>query len=127
MGRIRLGTIAVESSPPAGQVSFYAKTDENLYLKNPSGNEFQLIHSGVPGACGYFLEIIEISPAESIAKEVILADTPNFPLKTLVDVDGGGAAFYTLDFTVTGNVLSWAGGRLDGLLGAGDKLRVVYF
>lgn len=73
------------------------------------------------------MEIIEISPAESIAKEVILADTPNFPLKTLVDVDGGGAAFYTLDFTVTGNVLSWAGGRLDGLLGAGDKLRVVYF
>lgn len=46
----------------------------------------------------------------------------------IVDVaDGGGAQFIGTDFTVTnGTDLSWDGLSLDGLLKAGDRIRIIY-
>lgn len=127
MARLRLGKIPSETNPPAGQVSFFAKTDDNLYLRLSTGQEFQVINSGTPGACGYYVEQIELDLSQELAKEVQLAVTPNFPEKTLLYIDGGAPAFYTLDFEVTGDVLSWSSKRLDGLLEQGDVIRVVYF
>lgn len=127
MARIRLGKVASETAPPSGQISFYAKTDDNLYVKLATGDEFQLINSGTPGACGYFVEQIELDSTQALNKEITLADAPNFPEKTLLYIDGGAPAFYTLDFEVTGDVLSWSGKRLDGLLETGDVMRIVYF
>lgn len=127
MGRIRLGKVASETAPPSGQVSFFAKSDDNLYIKLATGDEFKLVNSGTPGALGYFVEQLEIDPIQALNKEITLADIPSFPEKTLLYVDGGAPAFYTLDFVVSGNVLSWSGKRLDGLLETGDVVRIVYF
>ena len=127
MARIRLGKIAADTAPPSGQVSVFAKTDDNLYVKLATGDEFQLVNSGTPGALGYSVEQLEITPTQALNKEITLADVPNFPQKTLLYIDGGAAAFYNLDFEVTGDVLSWSGKRLDGLLTSGDLVRIVYF
>lgn len=127
MGRIRLGKVASETAPPAGQVTFFAKSDDNLYVKLATGDEFQLINSGTPGALGYSVEQIEIDSTQELNKQITLSLTPSFPEKTLLYIDGGAPAFYTLDFEVTGDVLSWSGKRLDGLLEQGDLVRIVYF
>ena len=74
MARIRLGKIPSEVTPPSGQVSLYAKSDDNLYIKLESGLEFQILNSGTPGATGYSVEIIQISPAQALAKEIELLE-----------------------------------------------------
>jgi hypothetical protein len=127
MARIRLATIASDDTPPAGQVSIYSKTNKKLYLKDDTGAEYELLTAGgISGA--YEIDYFDLTAAEELSKEVILNSIPSEPTKTVVDVlSGGGALRYTLDFTIAGNVLSWAGGRFDGILGDGDELRVVYY
>lgn len=87
------------------------------------------IEIAVPvGADPYQVEYFEITALQAAAKQIILSTTPTKPLKTLVDIaSGGGMLRYTLDFTVASDVLSWSGGRYDGLIAEGDELRVVYF
>jgi hypothetical protein len=68
-----------------------------------------------------------LSAGEITAKQITLAFTPDAPAEVCLDVIGGGPQFYTDDFSVSSNILSWAGTPLDGLLIAGDKLRVSYF
>lgn len=126
MARIRLGQVVSETAPPAGQISVYAKTDDSLYLQTPSGLEKLLIDSSSAAAYGYKVEYFTLDIGDILAKEVILAEAPAFPIKTLLTVDGAPTSFYTLDFTVGGNVLTWSGTRLDGLLEPGDVLQVVY-
>jgi len=63
---------------------------------------------------------------EEVAKAITLLQTPVAPGEVLLDVKGGGAQFYSDDFVVSGSTLSWNGLGLDGLLVAGDKLRVTY-
>lgn len=128
MARLRFATIASESAPPAGQVSVYAKTDNNLYMQTSAGNEYLIFNSGIPGVGGYNVEQFQIDLSELTAKEVILSSTPTHPTRTLLSVDGGaGLGFYGLDFTVSGNVLSWSGTSLDGLLELNDLIQVIYF
>jgi len=67
-----------------------------------------------------------LSAGEITAKQIVLVLTPNAPTEVSVDVQGAGAQFYTDDFVVSGNILGWAGLGLDGVLVAGDKLRVLY-
>lgn len=128
MARLRFATVESDSAPPSGQVSLYAKTDNNLYLQNAAGDEYLIFTSGIPGVGGYFVEQFQIDVEELTAKEVILSGNPTQPTRTLLAVDGaGGIAFYGLDFTVTGNTLSWDGTRLDGLLELNDLIQVIYF
>lgn len=67
------------------------------------------------------LTLSEISNAE-----IVLAETPLAPLEVALDVKGGVTQFYSDDFTVSGNILSWSGLGLDGVLVEGDKVRVIY-
>lgn len=127
MARITLATTPTETTPPAGQLSIYAKPDDNLYLKNSSGTEYLIFNAGVPGVGGYEVEQFTITEAQELAAEIELASTPTEPTRTLLFIDGAPATFYGLDFTVTGNVLSWGGTRLDGLLLEADLVRIVYF
>lgn len=128
MARIRLATIASDDTPPVGQVSVYAKTSKKLYLKDDTGNEYELLTSSSSVGAEYKVDYFDLTATEETSKEITLSDTPTQPSRTLVDVmNGGGALRYSLDFTVTGNVLSWAGGRFDGVLGDGDELRVVFY
>jgi hypothetical protein len=67
-----------------------------------------------------------ITGSEESNKEIILLSTPTDVTKTRFQVDGGFLGVYGIDFTVSGNVLSWNGLGLDGLLAAGDRVLVTY-
>jgi hypothetical protein len=127
MARIRLGQVVSESAPPSGQISVYAKTDENLYIQTPGGDEFQILTDHTPGVGGYNTEQHIIDLTQFAAKEIELSDTPIYPTRTLFFIDGAGPTFYGLDFTVSGNVLTWNSLRLDGLIGLDDRVQIVYF
>lgn len=127
MARIRLGQVASESPPPAGQLSIYSKTDDQLYFQNSAGLEFLIANSGSPGFGGYQTEQHLIDMTQLFDKEIILSSAPVYPERTLLLIDGAGSTFYGVDFTVTGNVLSWESLRLDGLLGLDDRVQIIYF
>ena len=68
-----------------------------------------------------------ISAGEATAKQLTLAFTPAVPSEVLVDPKGGGAQFYSDDFTVSVNILDWSGLGMDSFpIVAGDKLRITY-
>lgn len=127
MARIWLAHTSTETSPPSGQLSFYAKSDDNFYLKTSQGDEYQIVTNNTPGIGGYEVEQIVITGAQAIAKTVELISAPTNPDKTLLFISGGGAAFFGIDFTVVGNLVQWDTLALDGLLEAGDRIQVVYF
>jgi hypothetical protein len=109
-------------------VSVYSKTNKKLYLKDDTGAEYELLTSGSPVGPSYLVDYFELDSAQEAAKEVTLSDTPTEPTRTIVDVmNGGGALRYGLDFTVSGDTLSWASGRFDGILASGDELRVIFY
>lgn len=60
-------------------------------------------------------------------KQLTLLNTPAISVNTKVDVIGGSAQYYGVDFTVSGNVLSWNGLGLDGEIIENDVLRIGYF
>lgn len=68
-----------------------------------------------------------LTGGEITAKQLTLSGTPASPTNVLLDIIGGTAQEYSVDFTVSGTTLSWNGLGLDGLLTAGDKLRIHYY
>lgn len=68
-----------------------------------------------------------ISSGEAASKSLTLSNTPSISGEVQLDVIGGGPQFYGSDFTVSGATLSWLGLALDGVLSAGDRLRIHYF
>jgi len=67
-----------------------------------------------------------LTTGEVTAKAITLPATPRTSSRVLLDVIGGCAQVFGEDFTVAGSILSWSGLGLDGILEAGDKLRVYY-
>lgn len=128
MARVRFATIASDGTPPVGQVSVYAKTNKKLYLKDDTGAEYELLTSGGGTGAEYQVQYVDISAGDEAAKQITLSATPTQPTRVLVDVaNGGGPLRYGLDFVVSANILSWSGGRFDGILSEGDELRVVFY
>lgn len=72
------------------------------------------------------VEYRTLTAGEITAKSLTLAGSPASPSGTLLDLIGSCAQIYSVDFTVSGSTLSWSGLGLDGVLGAGDVLRIVY-
>jgi prefoldin subunit 5 len=72
------------------------------------------------------VEYRTITAGEEAAKQLTLAEAPTTATEVALDVRGGGAQFYTNDFTVSGSVLTWSGLGLDGLLVENDKVRIIY-
>ena len=70
---------------------------------------------------------ITVSAAQIAAKQVLLSYAPFDPTATSLDLITEGPQSYGADFTITGNVLSWNGLALDGVIITGDKLRILYF
>jgi hypothetical protein len=73
------------------------------------------------------VEYITLSAGDITAKQVPLAAAPYSAAKTILDVIAGGPQLYSTDYTVSAAVLDWTGLGLDGVLIAGDVLRVVYW
>jgi hypothetical protein len=67
-----------------------------------------------------------LTAPEAAAKAITLVQTPAASGEVMLDIAGGGAQFYGDDFVVSVATLSWNGLALDGILSAGDKLRVAY-
>lgn len=67
-----------------------------------------------------------LTAGEVTAGSLTLAQTPAAPSEVMVDAIGGTAQEYATDFSVVGTTLSWSGLGLDGVLSAGDKLRIGY-
>lgn len=68
-----------------------------------------------------------ITNSEDLAKQLTLAATPAAAQNVLVDIIGGGAQWFNVDFSVGSNILTWNGYALDGVLAQGDTLRIQYW
>ena len=92
---------------------FFLTEGESITVPSPSGVQQ--------------VEYRTITLAEELAKQLTLIATPAVPNKTIVDIIGGTAQEYAVDFTVSTNILDWNGLGLDGFLVEGNKLRIHYF
>lgn len=72
------------------------------------------------------VEYRTLTGGEAAAKSLTLSATPASASKVMVDLIGGSAQEYSVDYTVSGTTLDWNGLGLDGVLSAGDKLRINY-
>lgn len=88
-----------------------------------SGDEIRFVYLSSPVNTYY----VTLSFAQATAKQVVLAIPPLDPANVQIDVmNGGGALYIDRDFFISGNIISWAGGRLDAVLSAGDEIRISY-
>lgn len=67
-----------------------------------------------------------LTGTDATNKFVTLTSTPSNPGAVILLVEDAGNMFYGVDFTVSGNHLSWSGLELDGILSSGDNLTVTY-
>jgi hypothetical protein len=102
------------TAPAAGvEVYIYFLTDgDSIVVPSPSGVQQFIYHT--------------FTPTEVTNKYLTLPVTPAVPAKTLVDYIGGGSQVFGLDFSITGLIFDWNGLGLDGLVVAGDIIRIVY-
>jgi hypothetical protein len=70
------------------------------------------------------VEYRTISAPEATAEQLTLAHSPAVPGEVLASIRGGGAMFYTDDFTVTGTTFDWS--VTPGYFSAGDKIIISY-
>jgi hypothetical protein len=68
----------------------------------------------------------EVTAGEETLKKFTLAVTPPNPAAVIVDVYGGGARRFNSDYTIVSDEFRWNGYALDGLLLAGNWVRLVY-
>lgn len=72
------------------------------------------------------VEYITLTLADETNEEVTLAATPADNTKVILDIIGGTAAHFGVDYTVSGTTLSWSALTLSGVLAENDVLRVIY-
>lgn len=72
------------------------------------------------------VEYRTLSGGEAAAESLTLSATPASASLVMLDVIGGSAQEYSVDYTVSGTTLSWVGLALSGVLAAGDKIRINY-
>jgi hypothetical protein len=73
------------------------------------------------------VEFRALTAGEVAAKQLTLAATPADSNKVMVDVITIGPQYFPTDYTVALNILNWNGLGMDGLVVAGDLLRIHYF
>lgn len=89
-----------------------------------NGSTWQNISSG---SSNYTVNKFTLSPTDISNGFVTLTSTPTTLSDTILDVVGGVMQDYSVDFIVTGNVLSWNGLGLAAIpLVSGDKLIVQF-
>lgn len=123
-GTIRLVSGLAAGTPPAGCVHIYSKANKKLYYKDDTGVEYEL--GTVQGDSNLNVEYVTLDATAIANGEIELTFTPSEPTLVTWDIISGSAQVYSEDFTVTGNILSWSGKPLDGLLSVGDSCRITY-
>ena len=87
------------------------------------------VDAAVAGANERVKEKFTLTATDITNKYVTLGNTPSSPSSVSLDVIGGPPQEYGVDFVMDGtnpDRLSWDGYALDGVLEAGDKIRVTY-
>lgn len=111
------GNITLVTAPSTGQDVYV------FYLYKQSG--------GVAPVVGVTqnpkTEYITLSSGQITSASCSLAFSPVTPSEILLDTPNGTINQYGVDFTVSGSTVSWTGLALDGVLSAGDVLRVHYY
>ena len=75
------------------------------------------------------IEQINTTLAMASSRQLALCCTPIFPAEVVMDPIQGPAQEYGVDFTVSGNIVSWdPGSDLDSILNSGETpvLRFIY-
>jgi hypothetical protein len=123
-GTIRLVSGTAAGTPPAGCIHIYSKADKKLYYKDDTGTEYEL--GTVQDASTIEVEYITLDATAIANKQITLAYTPLNPTEVTLDIISGPSQVYSVDYTVTGNILSWSGLPPEAFLEVGDSCRVTY-
>jgi len=94
---------------------------DNFYASYPVKGS-----GGGGGSTSRKVELRTVTSIEASSKQMILASTPLTANFTVLEIAQAPSQFYGDDFIVSSNILSWSGLALDGILGAGDRLTIVY-
>jgi hypothetical protein len=123
-GTIRLVSGAAAGTPPAGCIHIYSKGDKKLYYMDDTGTEYEL--GTVQNTAIVQVEYVTFDSTAIANKQITLAYTPVEPTLVTWDIISGASQVYSVDYTITGNVLSWSGLPPVGILAVGDSCRVAY-
>jgi len=88
-----------------------------------TGLEFQTV-SGV--SINFDAEFFTLTSGQISSKSIVLSNSPANPQSIIVHVAYGLPGIYGIDFTVSGNTVSWSGKEWDGILSTGDRLSICY-
>jgi hypothetical protein len=112
-------------TPDSGQTTIFVDLDKRLKAKLDNGT---IVDYGVlSGQKYHFVEYLTLSSGNIASKQITLSHSPLEVEQVMLDVLNNGPQYYDYDFTVSGSILSWSGKPLDGILSAGDKLRIQYY
>lgn len=107
----------------AGEIPALGQQVEVTYLYKISGSVVPASGLSVTPKT----EFRTLSNPEISAQQLTLVNTPTVPSEIGVWVYGGSVAWVGVDYSVSGNIVSWAGLGFDGLLTSGDKLVIQYY
>jgi hypothetical protein len=123
-GTIRLVSGPAAGTPPAGCIHIYSKGDKKLYYKDDTGTEYLLGTTQDINASE--VEYVTLNATQITNAQITLANMPIDATKVTLDIISGSAQIYSVDYTVTGNVLSWSGKPPEAILEVGDSCRITY-
>jgi hypothetical protein len=123
-GTIRLVSGPSAGTPPAGCIHIYSKDDKKLYYKDDTGTEYLLGTTQDINASE--VEYVTLNATQITNAQITLANMPIDATKVTLDIISGSAQIYSVDYTVTGNVLSWSGKPPEAILEVGDSCRITY-
>lgn len=96
----------------------------SIYVWDALNSSWVLAGGGA--SAGYNVQPFTLTPTDISNKFVTLPTAPTTDNLTQLTVIGGPLQDYGVAFTVTGTQVGWAGLFLDGVLGSGDKLVIIY-
>ena len=109
-------------SPTNGDM--YYNSVENVAKIYQNGTWEALAISG--GITSYFVNKLTLSSLDIANKFVTLTSSPTSSSDTILNVVGGITQEYSVDFTVSGAILSWSGLGLESILAEGDRLIIQF-
>jgi len=123
--KIRWAKSTEPETPPTDRVFMWLDTDGLFKIKRDDGT-VETLGSGGGGGNTTVVQYFTLDAGQIAAASVTLTYSPSPANQTAFDIISNGPQFYADDFTVSGNVLSWAGKPIDGVLSVGDRIRVQY-
>lgn len=107
--------------PPVGLPELLIKDDDGF------STNWTSVGGGAIPVTVPVVELRVITNAEAFAKQIFLSSVPSVPAGVILNIRNSPSTFYGDDFIVSGQILSWSGLALDGLISAGDKFTISYW